>query len=80
MKLLWVKDGEWDVLTSSWTAAAKPDGKVELVYVWGPWGGISMFSSATGTDRMTLNLPFIRFLGLLENDREIIDLRHLCEG
>jgi hypothetical protein len=73
-KTLLVNYNSWEVLTSAWTAAAKPDRRVELVYVWGP-DGISLFQSATGTERITLNLSMPDFLSLVERSGEIVDLR-----
>lgn len=74
MKAIIVNKGGWEVVTASWTAAAKPGRAVEIAYVWGA-DGVSFFQSATGVERVTLNITMQEFLSVMHQDTSIIDLR-----
>jgi hypothetical protein len=74
MKAIMVNKGGWEVVTAAWTAAAKPGRVVEIAYVWGA-DGISFFQSATGVERVTLNIDMQSFLSVMHQGTAIIDLR-----
>jgi hypothetical protein len=77
MPALLFNDGKWNILTSAWSAAAKrPNADTELCYTWST-GQIGFTQSATGTERITLGIPFNVFAAYAadcEKKSEIIDL------
>lgn len=51
--VLLFRDRGWDVMTTSWTASAKPDmGKTQLVYLW----------NGDGPQRITVAITYKDFL------------------
>ena len=77
MTALLFNDGKWSILTSAWSAAAKkPTANTELCYTWSA-GQMGFTNSATGTERITLGIPFNVFAAYAadcEKKSEIIDL------
>lgn len=79
---LWLNDGDWQVITASWTAASKNNHSTEIAYVWG-LNEVSVFSGATGISCKTLDVPFDKFAIALRNARDenfpILDCRRWCK-
>jgi hypothetical protein len=70
--VLLFKDSGWDVMTTSWTASAKPEmGKTQLVYLW----------SGDGPQRITVAISYKDFLARVmacaAANTSIVDLRDL---
>lgn len=79
---LWIKDGDWQIITTSWTAASKNNHSTEIAYLWGA-DQISVFSGATGVARLTLDVPFDLFSRDLnaahEKQFDCLDCRRWCK-
>lgn len=74
MLLLFEHEG-YEVITSAWTAAGKPERKVEICYQWGA-DRLSWVSSATGIRRITLNCTMLEFAAVIRRDNApIVDCR-----
>ncbi len=59
MTSLLIEDGGWNVMTTAWTAAAKPNrSQTEICYAWSSMSGMGFTENSTGVTRMTLNIPF----------------------
>jgi hypothetical protein len=71
----------YDVITSSWTVAAKSDKLIEICYQWGA-DRFSIVTSATGIARLSLDLSMSSFIKNLELSRTrgdiIVDLQRFC--
>jgi hypothetical protein len=73
--VLLFNDRGWGVATTSWSAGATGEQSVTLIYEWGP-DGISIWSGATGTSRVIVQLTMPQFVERLKNsDNGIVDLR-----
>ena len=76
MTVLLFNHSGWEVMTASWTAAAKPGNKVQIAYVWGAnW--ISAIDSATGVAKTELNISLGDFWKRIGRGGAVIDLRDL---
>jgi hypothetical protein len=77
MTALLFNDGKWSILTSAWSAAAKkPTYDTEICYAWSV-GQMGFTQSATGTERITIGVPFNVFAAYAADcakKSEIIDL------
>jgi hypothetical protein len=86
MMNLYIRHDGWEVLTSSWTAAAKGDKNVTLCYVWSSLDGVSFFGAGgTGVAQVDLTCSMSEFLRQLSlrrlgesSPRPYVDLREFC--
>jgi hypothetical protein len=71
---LFFNDRKYEVVTSSWSVAAKPDANyITVCYSWGA-DGISWFDSATGVSSCELMLRMEEFVKRISKGG-VIDLR-----
>jgi hypothetical protein len=73
-----IKHDTWEVVTSSWTVAAKLGKTVVLCYSWSSMDGMGFLDQSTGVAQTELNLTMPQFLKILNqwgHDAAPIDLR-----
>lgn len=63
----------WEVVTTSWSAAAKPGKGVVVCYEWGP-DRVGWLDNSVSTARVTLNMHMAEFIHAI-HDKQIVDLR-----
>jgi hypothetical protein len=74
MTTLLLHHEDWEVATTSWTAAGKKPGVTHLCYSWSTFSGMGFFDSSTGVEKVELKIGFGAFLGLIKAGG-IVDLR-----
>lgn len=77
MTVLLFHDGRDEVLTSAWTARARPSG-TEIAFVWGV-SQIGWFDGATSVYRTTIPIPFSEFADKVYQGGTV-DLRTVGKG
>lgn len=73
MTVLLFNDRGWEVMTSCWSAGAKPGKSVRICYQWGA-DHLSWFSSATGISTVDLPIGMSEFLRAVQSGG-LVDLR-----
>ena len=67
------EDGDWTIMSSSWTAGSEEPGQTLLCYTWG--ASIGWTPSSTGSARLALPIDMETFLGLIARGGPVVDLR-----
>jgi hypothetical protein len=74
MTTLIFEDRGHEVVTSSWSVAAKPGKSVQICYAWGA-DALSWFDSATGLASFDLEMTMEQFISRITKGGPVVDLR-----